>query len=89
MRQVDVVAAEAVLGDDGGDLGGELRGACVGSRFLTQRSEDPCGSKSIRTGFCWREAKYPARLIAMVVLPEPPLGFRTTMRFMMTLFVRY
>ena len=31
-------------------------GGCDGWRFFAHRTEEPCGSKSIRTGFCWREA---------------------------------
>ena len=46
----------------------------------SQRVEEPCGSRSMSNVLSPRPAKYAARLIASVVLPEPPLGFRTTMR---------
>jgi hypothetical protein len=55
-----------------------------GCRFLTQRSADPCGSWSMSTTGSPRAAKWLARLMAMVVLPEPPLGLSTTMRCMLS-----
>src|SRR3970282_1902975 len=55
------------------EIGGRSRG-----RFSSQRMQNPCGSQSIRVGGGPRSAKKLAKLVASVVLPQPPLGFRTT-----------
>ena len=59
-----------------------LMAGCGTLRLRSQRVEEPCGSRSMSSVLSPRAAKYAARLIASVVLPEPPLGFRTTMRCM-------
>ncbi len=67
-----------------------LMAGCGTLRLRSQRVEEPCGSRSMSSVLSPRAAKYAARLIASVVLPEPPLGFRTTMRCicLSILFVR-
>jgi len=55
---------------------------CGALRLRSQRVAEPCGSRSMSRVLSPRLAKYAARLIASVVLPEPPLGFRTTIRCM-------
>ncbi len=38
---------------------------------------EPCGSKSINAGRYPQAAKLAARVVASVVLPAPPFGFKT------------
>src|SRR6478752_4118314 len=53
-------------------------GASPRGRLLSQRELEACASMSISAGLNPCVAKYAARLVAMVVLPEPPFGLSTT-----------
>src|SRR6185436_5124741 len=50
----------------------------LGPRASIQRVQKPWGSQSTTVGGGPRWANQPARLVASVVFPQPPLGFMTT-----------
>src|SRR6185436_5831657 len=50
----------------------------LGPRASIQRVQKPWGSQSTTVGGGPRNANHPARLVASVVLPQPPFGFMTT-----------